>query len=299
MKTLLILLLIPAICFGQQVKERIGWRTYAYHVTGTIYKVKEVTEYDKLGNLLKTYIDSKDNFEEECKYDNQNRLIYKVEYNDYGEPSSIVEYKFYKHNKYYKKFGFSGGGEQCLAYCYLNEKGQVVEEKEFEIDCSKKGACSDEQKWNAVGKLSKWIIKTYNEDGLLLGERYKEAKEGELSKVLYQYKKGTGLLAKVERYYWENKKESLKTDKEIIYVYDKLNRLTKKHDKSNEDIETYNYKNGQLWIKESKLPTSAAKSIYKDGNLVVLRVFWTNSGRDLNGVKDLMAETYYEYTYWD
>ncbi|MCP4441486.1 MAG: hypothetical protein GY810_21470 [Aureispira sp.] len=297
---LLVLMIVPLIGFGQKLKERIGWQKYAYHITGDIYNVKIVTTYNNQGNWLKKYINKENNIDGEQRFDNQGRLIYKRLNNEHGEPFYEGAHKYYKNKDYYKKFYQDATYEDYLAYHYTNTKGQVVEEKVFKIDCYKKYtkkddcACNDDRKWNLVGPIHKWIIKSYNKNGLLIGERYKNAKVGELSKVIYSYKKGTTLLEGAQRYYIDStsKKDIVKPEKGIVCKYDKENRLVYKKDQ--DVIETFKYKRGKLWISTFTHKTWKTINTYKDGILVVSRFYWEGSGRDLNCVEDLMSSKWFK-----
>lgn len=277
------------------LKETIGWETYAFHMTGDIYKVKNICTYDENGQCLFCVEKYNNNIDTTLiyQYDDKKRLIYRCYFHYTGAIESEDWYEYPQNANYYIKK--TRGGETSFTYYYLDNEQRIIEEKECERDYETQDCI-----------LEKWVIYTYNKSGLLIGKRYKKAEANELSKELYRYKKGTTILETIERYYWDKdrKNEVFKKDASCDYEYDKDGRLTKMHDKGSGyaggfHINTYQYKNGKLWIKRHKDGHQTLEWIYKNGLLVVVREYWKNSGRDVNDVEDLMSEEYYEYKYYD
>lgn len=304
-QTICIFLLIPTICLCQKkVKQETAW-IQELGKQDEIIKTKEVSNYDKKGQILSLL----------RKNQNGKELVEKNKYNSGGiciesivienKDTLLFKTKVETKGNYTEIIHFSANGEKTRKECYYkNNNGKTTEAKFFKYK-------NEDQK--TIVELVDWTFYTYNDKGLLIGSRTKDS-YGD-SKTIYFYKKGTDTLSStkttetsISKMIIEEVDGSLTTEKSInicegFSEYDSKGRIIReKSGNCSEELTTYHYQNGKIWLIEFENPMSKKKSIYKDGVLVCTKDYSCQISSlklgEPEGGWGLFRITYYQYEYW-
>ncbi|BDS12812.1 hypothetical protein [Aureispira anguillae] len=263
---------------AQTIQQRIDWGQ-TIRKDGIIEYSKTTHRYNRQGLKIETYY-KLDIGEQEGEEFLRAKLFYDiigrvqlVEYyedtvHDFDDNPSYTT--IYQHNKNYTlKRTFGLNLAETKTYYYKDSHKRISEVKE--IKEVRNYLDEDQSAYASDYKIAKWVLKNYNQAGLLLGERYKKSATEDISKTIYTYDSETKLLLS-KKSYALTKTKSLNQPllrNTFIYHYDSKNRLVKVENR--DSTISYLYKNNLLWIKEKKTPWITQKDIYKDGVLVTTK----------------------------
>lgn len=292
MKYLIILLL----CFlyntllAQNIKQIIEWQRPNLDTTAIAKRVKN---FDKNGNLINFYCEGNNNhnFREvkgQYVYDEQNRLVQKEIWiqTDYYYKTNYT----YEHNKIIIREEDNSWQGVRFTYQYLNNKGLVIEEKNYNAE--------------GYGKdtklvLEEWAVKKYDKTDKLIEEKFIKAigdSHGTKTKRIYEYDKSNNKITKITTQAFEEDYGQRIQD-ETTFKYDDLGKLIDKEYQDrfyqhNWNFQTYKYKDGKLWTKETTNLNEKRLDIYKNNKLIRTK-FYDFTDLRLIGVTD------YQYIYYE
>lgn len=218
-------------------------------------------------------------------YDANNRPLSKL-VND-----KLVEQYNYTKDKY-TKLTFGTKNSFKTDY-YTNDKGQVTEEKTFQM------IGSNPNDW----KITEWILYNYTEEGLTAA-LFKKAARPELHKLIYRYNFHTGLLQDIVVYHKHSetkgspKIEVCLNDKHTeSYSYDDQKRLVHEKQAGLQQTKEYKYKDGQLWLITVRNLSQIIEHIHKDGKLVASKYYALKNPQKYTklGEEGLVKIIHYQY----
>ncbi|MEO1261768.1 MAG: hypothetical protein AAFZ15_23390 [Bacteroidota bacterium] len=260
------------------IKRIVEWTTFAANEEEPEETIKDAIYTFRRDGQLQEWV-TNNTYEEvyQYEYDQKNRLI-----NVNIEGKDLTRTMSYQYFPDRRMAEIQERDIDVRTIQYLNNKGQIIEEKSFW-----KGELS-EGKWATMSRT----VFNYNELDSVFGEmRYEPVLTGQINKFKTVHKYDGALKKKIESIYYEADGQPFKI---VKYDYNSVGKLLKKvislPQAKKTVTEEHIYRNGKIWQSITKGADYRQEKVFKNGRLVRSKEY------DKNG--QLLWHTDYQYIFF-